>query len=85
QLLSITSNMSSGKKIDKSNLTMPSGSIDKGIISMQKSNKCRLRLHICYAETFPLDSVPHGFYSSMMNTLRNICGFVGSVSNQISK
>ncbi|CAG8846092.1 35125_t:CDS:2, partial [Gigaspora margarita] len=65
--------MSSGKNIGKLNLTIPSGSIDKGIISMQKSNKCRLRLPICYAETFPLDGVPHGFYGSMMNTLRNIC------------
>ncbi|CAG8659686.1 33256_t:CDS:10 [Gigaspora margarita] len=71
--------MSSGKKIDKSNLTIPSGSIDKKIISMQPSEIQQMQTQTSYAETFPLDGVPHGFYSSMMNTLGNICGFIGSI------
>ncbi|CAG8724874.1 139_t:CDS:2, partial [Gigaspora rosea] len=34
----------------------------------------QMQTQTSYAETFPLDGVPHGFYSSMMNTLGNICG-----------
>ncbi|CAG8771053.1 3325_t:CDS:10 [Dentiscutata erythropus] len=71
--------MSSGKKIDKSNLTIPSGSIDREIISMQPSEIQQMQTQPSYAETFPLDGVPHGCYSTMINSLGNLCGFVGSI------
>ncbi|CAG8577739.1 21386_t:CDS:10, partial [Racocetra persica] len=69
--------MSSGKKVDKSNSTIPSGSNDQGIISMQPSGVQPMQT--TYSETFPLNNNPHGFYSSMMNALGNICGFFGSI------
>ncbi|CAG8714103.1 22250_t:CDS:10 [Cetraspora pellucida] len=69
--------MSSGKKVDKSNSTIPSGSTGQGIISMQPSGVQQMQT--TYSETFSLGNNPHGFYSTMMNTLGNICGFFGSV------
>ncbi|RIB30760.1 hypothetical protein C2G38_2151687 [Gigaspora rosea] len=60
--------MSSGKKFDKSNLTISSA------FEIQQ-----MQTQTSYAGTFPLDGVPHGFYSSMMNILGNICGFIRSI------